>query len=106
MLRSRFLPETGEVLGHTAHWRSDGIGVLFTLNALFELVAQPSLPDGDHLPWGEETSRLSLAVEEALSLPTKPMQQALNVSDKYTKTFHSAAGAIGITCLSDSSTVL
>lgn len=91
-----YLPKSNELLGHTAHWRTDGIGVLLLIDAFFDLVARPTLPDPNTLNWGEEIARLAPAIEDAASIPVAPTDAIKALSQKYIETFYQAAGAVGI----------
>lgn len=91
-------PGSNEVLLHTAHWRTDGIGVLQLLNAFFELVSSESALDPAGLPWGQETVRLAPSVEDAASIPLLADAKILVEADKWTETFHQVVGAVGIEC--------
>lgn len=91
-----YLPSTGEILCHTAHWRTDGVGVLFLLDAFLEIAVTPSLPDPDSLPWGEEFARLAPAVEDAASMPTEPTDAMKDLAQECVDTFSQVTGAIGI----------
>ncbi|RYP04417.1 hypothetical protein DL765_010193 [Monosporascus sp. GIB2] len=64
------IPRSAELLGHTAHWRTDGIGVLLLLDALLALASGPSsLTDSASLAWGTEVVHLAPAVEDAAAMP-------------------------------------
>ena len=91
-----YLPKSNELLGHTAHWRTDGIGVLQLLDALIGLATTPNLPDPDSLAWGQETARLAPAVEEAAKIPEEPSEADKALGQKSVETFYQASGAIGI----------
>lgn len=95
-----YVPQSREVLGHTAHWRVDGIGVFMLLNSLLELAAQPDLADPWSLPWGSEAERLAPAVEEAARMPETP-SPAQEAVDSFTL----VTGAVGIPYLGDAATV-
>ena len=91
-----YLATTGEILLHTAHWRTDGIGVLSLLDVFFEFAVDPTLPDPDSLAWGEESARLAPAVEDAAGMPTVATESIEGLAHDYIDTFSQAAGAIGI----------
>lgn len=91
-----YLPKSKEILGHTAHWRTDGLGVLLLIDAFFDLVTRLALPDPHELSWGQETSRLAPAIEDAAKLPIAPTDAIKSLSQKYIETFYQAAGAVGI----------
>ena len=91
-----YLPKSNEILGHTSDWRTDGVGVILLIEALFDLVAKPVLPEPHTLSWGQETARLAPAIEDAAELPTAPTDAIKSISQKYVETFYQAAGAVGI----------
>ncbi|KAI0965756.1 hypothetical protein F4678DRAFT_484733 [Xylaria arbuscula] len=63
-----YIPQSGELLGHTSHWRSDGIGVILLLDALLSIASVP-LADPASLPWGFEVERLAPSIEDAAAIP-------------------------------------
>ena len=89
-----YLPN--EIVGHTAHWRTDGVGVLLLIDQFFEVATNPTLPDPNTLMWGQETARLAPAIEEVADLPVTPTDAIKTLSHKYIETFNQAAGAVGI----------
>ena len=91
-----YLPKFNEILGHTSHWRTDGVGVVLPIEAFFDLIAKPALPEPHTLSWGQETARLAPAIEDAAGLPTVPTDAIKSMSQKYVETFYQAAGAVGI----------
>lgn len=91
-----YLPASNEILGHTAHWRTDGVGVLLLIDEFLELATSPTLPDPDTLMWGQETARLAPPIEDAADIPIAPTDAIKNLSQKYVETFYQAAGAVGI----------
>ena len=91
-----YLPKSNEILCHTSHWRTDGVGVVLLIEAYFDLIAKPALPEPHTLSWGQETSRLAPAIEDAARLPTVPTDAIKPMSQKYVETFYQAAGAVGI----------
>ncbi|CAI7630146.1 unnamed protein product [Penicillium pancosmium] len=90
-----FLPQTGELLGRSQHWRTDGIGGLILMDDFLDLAAQSAL-DTSSLPWGEETVRLAPCVEEASSSFITSEKQDKQLAQQYVASFGHAAGAIGI----------
>ena len=91
-----YLPASNEILGHTAHWRTDDVGVLLLIDLFFELATSPTLPDPNTLMWGQETARLAPAIEDAADVPIAPTDAIKTLSQKYVETFYPAAGAVGI----------
>lgn len=92
-----YFPAQSEILMHTSHWRTDGIGILQLMNAFLDLVgSESSLPDLNNLPWGEETARLAPCVEDAADIPAEATEEIKAEAEKWTKTFHEAVGAVGI----------
>ena len=96
-----YLPKSKQLLGHTAHWRTDGVGVMLLIDAFFDLATKPTLPDPNTLMWGQETARLAPAIEEAANIPITPTDAIKALSQKYLETFYQAAGAVGIPYRSD-----
>ncbi|KAJ5623837.1 hypothetical protein N7510_000146 [Penicillium lagena] len=90
-----FLPQTGELLGRSQHWRTDGIGGLILMDDFLDLAAQ-SAGGTSSLPWGEEIVRLAPCVEEAASSFITSEKQDKQLSQNYVASFGHAAGAIGI----------
>ena len=91
-----YLPKSNEILGHTAHWRTDGVGVLLLIDLFLEVATDPTLPDPNTLMWGQETARLAPAIEDAADIPIAPTDAIKTLSQKYVETFYQAAGAVGI----------
>ncbi|KAL1877314.1 hypothetical protein Plec18167_005004 [Paecilomyces lecythidis] len=102
-----FLPKTQEIVGHTAHWRSDGVGSMMLLNAFLELLAQPDLPQDPWiaLPWGREIASLPPSVEEAAAVPVKPSSAQSAEAKKAFETFGLGAGTIGIPYFGNNTTI-
>lgn len=91
-------PKTGEILLHTTHWRTDGIGVLHLLNELFKLAASRDLQEPASLAWGQEISRLAPSIEEAANVPTESNDKIKAEAAKWISTFSEVPGAVGIEC--------
>ena len=91
-----FLPDSGQILLHNSHWRTDGIGSLHLINALLELAVRSPLPDAKSLAWGEETSRLALPIEDAANIPVDLTPAIKDRAEELFKSFHLVAGAVGI----------
>jgi hypothetical protein len=100
-----YIPKSNELLGHTAHWRTDGIGVMLLLAQLLHLAVDSNLANPDSLPWGEEAKRLAPAVEDAANIPLHANVEQTQLGTHYLNTFAHAAGSIGIPYLGDSSTL-
>ncbi|KAI1075558.1 hypothetical protein F5B20DRAFT_559375 [Whalleya microplaca] len=101
-----YIPRSGELLGHTAHWRTDGIGVLLLLDALLALAcASSTLADPASLAWGTEIVRLAPAVEEAAAIPKESTPELKERGAALVGTFSHAVGAIGIPYLGDAATL-
>ena len=92
-----YFPKSNELLLHTAHWRTDGIGALLLLDAIFHLMADPSLPEPTTLLWGQETARLAPPVEQAANMPTKPSDADKTLAQQCVEPFHTVTGSVGIT---------
>ena len=100
-----YIPRSNELLGHTAHWRTDGIGVLLLLDGLLQLAVDPDLADPVSLPWGEEIKRLAPAVEDAANVPLVPNAQQSALGNHYVSTFGLAGGAVGIPYMGEATTL-
>ena len=100
-----YLPKSNEILAHTAHWRTDGIGVLLLIDAFFDLVIRPTLTDPDTLVWGQEVTRLAPAVEDAANMLRVPTDAVKTLSQKCVETFYQAAGAVGIPYAGEATTL-
>ena len=100
-----YLAATGEILFHTAHWRTDGIGVLSLLDVFFELAVDLTLPDPGSLAWGDESARLAPAVEDAAGMPTVSTEAMKDLAQNCADTFSRAAGATGIPYKGEDSTM-
>lgn len=90
-----YLPKTGEILLHSQHWRTDGLGVFILLDEFLALVAQSPV-NASSLPWGEETSRLTPPIEEAAGLSFNPSEEDKRIGQQCVASFGHAVGAIGI----------
>lgn len=100
-----YLPKTNEVLGHSQHWRTDGVGGLLLMDDFLALVTSPPASDAASLPWGEEVARLAPSIEEAAGLSTSPSEAEKEQGAKMVGSFAHAAGAIGIASPSPQDTV-
>ncbi|OAL00763.1 hypothetical protein IQ06DRAFT_148676 [Phaeosphaeriaceae sp. SRC1lsM3a] len=98
-----YIPKSNELLGHTAHWRTDGIGVMLLLAELLQLAVKPNLTDPASLSWGDEPKRLAPAVEDAANIPLDANEDQTQLANHYLSTFALAGGAIGIPYVGDSS---
>ncbi|KAJ6145324.1 hypothetical protein N7470_009219 [Penicillium chermesinum] len=67
-----FLPQTGELLGRSQRWRTDGI-------------------DPSSLPWGEETARLAPSIEQATASFTTSEEQDKQLAQQHVASFGHAA---------------
>ena len=72
------------------------MGVLLLLDAFFDLVAKPTLPEPHTLLSGQEIARLTPAFEDAAKLPIAPTDAIKSTSQKLMETFYESAGAVGI----------
>jgi hypothetical protein len=103
-----WIPASGELLGHTAHWRTDGIGVLLLLDAFLAIASQPSpLADPADLAWGTETERLAPSVEDAAAMPLlhESTVELKARGAALVATFAHTIGATGIPSLGNASTL-
>jgi hypothetical protein len=100
-----YIPKSNELLGHTAHWRTDGIGVTLLLDGLLQLAVEFNLANSASLPWGEEPKRLAPAIEDAANIPLTPSEKQSALGKHYLSTFGLAAGAVGIPHIGEVSTL-
>ncbi|RYO81923.1 hypothetical protein DL766_009843 [Monosporascus sp. MC13-8B] len=101
-----YIPRSDELLGHTAHWRTDGIGILLLLDALLALASGPSpLTDPASLAWGTEVVRLAPAVEDAAAIPKESTPELKERGAALVGMFTHAVGAVGIPCLGGAATL-
>ncbi|KAI0467875.1 hypothetical protein F4859DRAFT_492937 [Xylaria cf. heliscus] len=92
-----YIPRSGELIGHTSHWRSDGIGVILLLDALLSIASGPlPLADPALLPWGSEVERLTPSIEDAAAVPKESTPELKERSVAAVGTFSHTAGAVGI----------
>ncbi|KAK7912069.1 hypothetical protein PG985_014550 [Apiospora marii] len=99
-----WIPRSGELLGHTTHWRTDGVGLGLLLVGLLALASGPPLADPASLAWGTEIERLAPSVEEAAAMPTESTPELKQRAAALVGTFAHALGAIGIPCQGDAAT--
>ncbi|KAI1452158.1 hypothetical protein F4805DRAFT_471059 [Annulohypoxylon moriforme] len=101
-----YIPQSSELLLHTTHWRTDGIGILHLLDALLALASSPStLTTPASLPWGTEVTRLTPSIEDSACIPQTPTPEQKARAAAFVDTFSHTAGAIGIPYLGDASTL-
>ncbi|KAI0172492.1 hypothetical protein GGR52DRAFT_590962 [Hypoxylon sp. FL1284] len=100
-----YVPRTGELVCHTQHWRTDGLGALLLLDAFLAIAAAPApLADPASLAWGSEAARLAPTVEDAAAIPQESTPERRQRGAALVGTFAHAAGAVGIPCLGDAAT--
>ena len=104
-LTAHYLPETSQLVIHTAHWRTDGFGALQLLNAYFENWS--NLPENHpaEFPWGQEVERLLPSVEHILNLPITATPEIDAATENYISTLAYARGAIGLSYKGDKRTL-
>ncbi|KAI0804369.1 hypothetical protein GGR55DRAFT_658238 [Xylaria sp. FL0064] len=100
-----YIPRSSELLLHTTHWRTDGIGVLLLLDALLTLAAAAPLADPASLPWGTEIDRLAPAIEDAAGIPERTTEEMSARATALVGTFAHTVGAVGIPYLGDATTL-
>ena len=91
-----YLSKTHELLGHSQHWRTDGVGGFILMDDYLALAAQSSPQDTSTLDWGEETTRLAPSIEDAANMPVNPSAEDKQMGEKCVGTFGLSAAAIGI----------
>ncbi|KAK3381171.1 hypothetical protein B0H63DRAFT_197390 [Podospora didyma] len=96
--RCYYVEHTREVVLHLSHWRTDGIGALHLLDALFSAAVERLDPNHQQqqLHWGQEPIRLVPSVEQALNLPATPTEAITAATKTYLATLANARGALGI----------
>lgn len=102
---AHYLPGSSQIVLHTAHWRTDGLGALQILNAFFEEWSKVTEIDPAELPWGQEVERLVPSVEEVLSLPVIATPEIEAAAEQYISTLAYAKGAVGLSYKGDESTL-
>ncbi|KAJ6035434.1 uncharacterized protein N7446_010196 [Penicillium canescens] len=111
--RLYYVPQSSELLLHTAHWRMDGVGGLLLLGQLVDLIVSHAdtllsgklLDPFDSFHWGSEVARLAPPVEEAGNMPLTATDEQKAVAHWAVGTFALAAGALGVPYTGDASTV-
>jgi 15-O-acetyltransferase Tri3 len=94
-LTMAYLSQTGELVAHSQHWRTDGVGGFILIDDFLSIVAQFST-DASSLPWGEEVTRLAPSIEEAAGITINPSEADKKLGKDYVANFSHAVGAIGI----------
>lgn len=93
----RYLPNSCELVFHSSHWRSDGIGVLHLMDDFLDLVVQAGQQSPPpQIAWGVETSRLAISNEEAYGMPTELTPAIRATAAKYGGTFDLIPSAVGV----------
>ncbi|KAH8799828.1 hypothetical protein F5884DRAFT_686620 [Xylogone sp. PMI_703] len=87
-----YLSRSSQVVLHTAHWRTDGIGAQQLLNAFFEQVISDQ--GADQLPWGAEHERLVPNIEEVLNIPLTPTPEITATTQQFFQLGMANAGGI------------
>ena len=102
---AHYLPESSEIILHTAHWRTDGFGILQLLNAFFEAFCALADRDPVNLPWGREVDRLVPCIEEVLNLTNDATPEMNAAADQYISTIAYTKDAVGVSYRGDKSTL-
>lgn len=104
-LTGYFLSHRHEIIIHTAHWRTDGYGAIYLLDAFLHAIKAILDNDGlPSIPWGEEASRLVPSLETALQLPDSDPPEALVAAKQYIDTQSLMKNSVGIRYLGDMDT--
>ncbi|QKX55323.1 uncharacterized protein TRUGW13939_02415 [Talaromyces rugulosus] len=104
-LTGYFLSHRQEIIIHTAHWRTDGYGAIYLLDAFLHAIKTVLDNDGPpSVPWGEEVSRLVPSLETALQLPDSDPPEALVAAKQYISTQGLMKNSVGIHYLGDMET--
>jgi hypothetical protein len=91
-----YLPTTNELVAHSQHWRTDGVGGFILMDDFLALAASSLPPNASNLPWGEETSRLTAPIEEAAAISTNPTKADKELGAECVGTFGHMVDAVGI----------
>ncbi|OHE95050.1 hypothetical protein CORC01_09707 [Colletotrichum orchidophilum] len=95
LMELRFLPNTGELLLRSSHWRIDGAGCSLLMDRFFDIMATEEMGS---LAWGEEISRLPPALEDALQLPSESSPEHQKWGSEWISDFGSASPSVGLPC--------
>ncbi|WYZ36275.1 hypothetical protein EsH8_XII_000025 [Colletotrichum jinshuiense] len=90
-----FLPNTGELLLRSSHWRIDGAGCSLLMHRFFDIMAAEETAS---LAWGEEISRLPPALEDALQLPSEASPEHQKWGREWISDFGAASPSVGLPC--------
>lgn len=100
-----YLPKSSELVLHTSHWRTDGIGAFYILDAYFDLVCEVAAGANDPIQWGSETTHLAPPVEEAAGLSKDQTPSLMSIAEEYVGTFALVVGQVGVKYRGDASTL-
>jgi len=89
-----YLPQSSEILFHTAHWRIDGMGTLQFWNSFFEMLANPV-----SVEFGEEYRNLTIALDEVANVPKQVTPEMEQVSTARLMEFLTILPSIGLPTL-------
>ncbi|CRG91774.1 hypothetical protein PISL3812_08826 [Talaromyces islandicus] len=104
-LTGHFLSRQQEIIIHTAHWRTDGYGAIYLLDAFLQAIKAVLDNDGlPSMPWGEEVSRLVPGLEMALQLPGSDPPEAQEAAKRYISTQGLLKNSVGVSYLGDTDT--
>ena len=96
------LPRSHQIVLHTAHWRSDGRGILHLLHRLLYIL---TCARSEPLRWGDEVSRLTVCVEDAAEMVDQiSSAEQARVKDMATRLLKGAP-TLAIPCLGDTHTL-
>ncbi|KAI0877506.1 hypothetical protein GGS24DRAFT_121638 [Hypoxylon argillaceum] len=91
-----YLEKHDTLLLYLSHWRTDGIGALYLLDALLGATIEVLHENPLDWFWGQEISRFAPSVEEALGLPDVPTEAIERAAKPYLATLGHNIGALGI----------
>ncbi|KAI2620018.1 hypothetical protein GGR54DRAFT_647647 [Hypoxylon sp. NC1633] len=100
-----YIPRSGELVGHTAHGRSEGLGVVLLLDAFLAIASESSLVDPALLVWGTEAVHLAPAIEYAASAPEESTPELQKHGAAVVAMFAYIVGALAIPYLGDAGTL-
>ncbi|WQF77142.1 Putative chloramphenicol acetyltransferase-like domain superfamily [Colletotrichum destructivum] len=95
LMELRFLPNTGELLLRSSHWRIDGAGCSLLMDRFFDIMASERTASPT---WGEEISRLPPALEDALQLPSEASPRHQKWGQEWISDFGAASPSVGLPC--------
>ncbi|GAW16639.1 hypothetical protein ANO14919_060740 [Xylariales sp. No.14919] len=94
--------ESSQMVLHTAHWRTDGVGAFQLLNTFFAAIAADEDPAS--IEWGNEFARLTPSIEDVLELPSEPSTEIKAAAADCLASFGKVPGSVGLPYRGDPTT--